>query len=67
MNKLISKFDFKSSIFRFLRLLDPSECQDLTLATFEQIHERFAIDFDIETVKMEFREFAVDCDVTSGS
>ena len=65
VSKLISKFDFKSQIFQSLKLLDPSECQNLSLSTFEKISESFAIDFDLGAVKMEFREFAVDSDICS--
>ncbi len=65
VNKLISKFDFKSQIFQSLKLLDSSECQNLSLSTFEGISETFAIDFDLGAVKMEFREFAVDGDISS--
>ncbi len=65
VNKLISKFDFKSQFFQSLKLLDSSECQNLSLSTFEGISETFAIDFDLGAVKMEFREFAVDGDISS--
>ena len=60
LNKLVSKFDFKSKIFQSLKLLDPSECQNLAPSTFETISKSFAIDFNLGAVKMEFREFAVD-------
>ena len=63
ISKLVSKFDFKSKIFQSLKLLDPSECQNFSLSTFETISKSFAIDFNLGAVKMEFREFAVDSDL----
>jgi len=47
-----------------LKLLDPLECQDISLATFDKISEKFAIMFDLRTVKLDFREFAVDREIT---
>ncbi len=54
IEKLISKFDFKSQIYQSLMLLDPSECQNLELSTFKTISESFTINFDLNAVKMEF-------------
>jgi hypothetical protein len=65
VSKLISKFDFKSQIFRSFKFLDPSECQDLSLATFDNLSANIAINFDLASVKMEFREFSVDTDVAA--
>ena len=50
----------KSKIFQCLKLLDPTESQNLSLATFDTLSQNLAIDFDLGKVKMEFREFAAD-------
>ena len=59
-NKLKLKFDFKSKIFQCLKLLDPTESQNLSLSTFDTLSQNLAIEFDLGKVKMEFREFEVD-------
>ena len=65
LDKLIAKFDFESNIFKALRLLNPTECQKINLETFDHIYDSIAITFDKSAVKMEFREFAVDSDISS--
>ena len=37
LNKLIDKFDFESKLFKALKLLSPTECQNIDLATFDHI------------------------------
>ncbi len=50
LDKLISKFDFESNIFRALKLLNPSECQNIDLVTFDHISDTIAICFDKNAV-----------------
>ena len=54
------KFDFKSKIFQCLKLLDPTESQNLSLSTFDTLSQNLATEFDLGKLKMELREFAVD-------
>ncbi len=58
--KLISKFDFKSTLLKTLKLLDPTQCQNISLETLDQIYNTIPIHFDKNAVKLEFREFAID-------
>lgn len=67
IKKLLEKFDFKSNLFRALRLLDPHECQDLSLDMFSEIGKLLPISFDGAAVRLEFREFVADCNVSSAS
>ena len=45
------------------KFLDPSECQNVSLPTFDRIKYDFALKFDAEAVKMEYREFAIDFEI----
>ena len=48
-----------------MKLLSPTECQNIDLPTFDHICDSIAITFDKNTVKIEFREFAIDSVITS--
>ena len=63
VNKLLDKFDFESNILSLLKFLDPSECQNVSLSTFDKIKDDFALKFDAEAVKMEYWEFAMDFEI----
>jgi len=48
--KLISKFDFKSTLLKTLKLLDPTQCQNISLETLDQIYNTIPIHFDKNAV-----------------
>lgn len=63
VKKLLEKFDFESDVLKVLKILDPTQCQNIPSKTFNQIDNLFPINFDKSTVALEYREFAVDTDV----
>ena len=46
VKKLPENVDFKSYLFRTLRLLDPKQCQDVLLDVFDKIGDLIPISFD---------------------
>ena len=46
VHKLISKFDFKSQIFHYLKLLDSIECQDTQ--AWQVLIAKFSENFDLQ-------------------
>ena len=55
---------FKSEILPSLALLDPRRSKSMPPSTFSQMQQCLPVCFDKAKVSLEFREFAVDLDVT---
>ena len=65
VKKQLKAFDFKSEIFHSLAFLDPSKSQGMPpAATFSHIEKYLSVSFNKSAVSLEFREFAVDSEVT---
>ena len=54
ITKLLDKFDFKSDLFKTLKLLDPQHCQDLPLDVFDKLADLLPLSFDKAAVNLEF-------------
>ena len=65
ITKLLDKLDFKSDLFKTLKLLDPQHCLDLPLDVFDKIADLLPLSFEKAAVNLEFREFVADRDVCS--
>ena len=63
--KQLKAFDFKSEILQSLAFLDPPKSQSMLPSTFSAIRKCLPVRFDEAKVTLEFREFAVDSEVTS--
>ena len=60
IQKQLQKFDFKSKLLHLLSFLNPVNSQGIKQCTFDHI---LPITLDKAAVKLEYREFVVDCDV----
>lgn len=65
IEKQLQKFDFKSKLLHILSFLDPANTVDIKQCTFDQIEDISPITFDKTAVKLEHREFVVDCNIAS--
>ena len=63
VQKQLQKFNFKSQLLPILSFLDPANTLDIKQCTFDQIEDILPICFDQTAVKLEHREFVVDCGV----
>ena len=63
IQKQLQKFDFKSQLLQILSFLDPAYSQGIKQCAFDQIDDLLPITFDKAVVKLEHREFVLDCDV----
>ena len=63
IQKQLQKFNFKSQLLQILSFLDPANSQGIKQCTFDQIDDLLPITFDKAVVKLEHREFVLDCDV----
>ena len=63
VQKQLQKFNFKSQLLHILSFLDPANTLDIKQCTFDQIEDILPICFDKTAVKLEHREFVVDCGV----
>ena len=66
VKKLLKVYDLKSTILHAFTFLDPLNCQNITLSTFDLIEQTIPIVFDKMTVKLEHREFVLDTEVHAG-
>ena len=66
VKKFLKVYDFKSTILHAFTFLDPLNCQNITLSTFDLIEQTIPIVFDKMAVKLEHREFVLDTEVHAG-
>ena len=64
LDKLLKVFDFRSEVLSSLSFIDPMKSQIISSSLFDKIEDNFPISFDKAAVKLEYREFAMDEDVT---
>ena len=65
VTKLLKVFNFKSQALSSLSFLDPARSQQESPSVFEKVEENVPISFDKSAVKLEYREFSIDDEVTT--
>ena len=65
VTKLLKVFNFKSQALSSLSFLDPARSQHESPSAFDRVEENIPISFEKSTVKLEYREFSIDEEVTT--
>ena len=65
VTKLLKVFNFKSQALSSLSFLDPARSQHESPSVFDKVEENVPISFDKSAVKLEYREFSIDDEVTT--
>ena len=65
VTKLLKVFNFKSQTLNSLSFLDPARSQHESPSAFDKVEDNVSISFDKSAVKLEYREFSLDGEVTN--
>ena len=65
VTKLLKVFNFKSQALSSLSFLNPEGSKHASSSVFDKVEENVSISFDKSAVKLEYREFSIDDEVTT--
>ena len=63
IKKLLKVHDFKSPLFHELAYLEPSQSQCIMTSTIDLLDQIYPVAFNKQQVKLEMREFVIDCEI----